>query len=428
MIPIPRRLLAVAAVALLAAGCSDTTGSDGTPSTLVARAYVDTDGSGAFNTGDAPIAGAQITLLARDGSGPLQATTGADGSATFQGVRPGTYELSFTGNAPAGSVLASAVTPVVVAPVDGGQVGAEFRFAFRPGSLSGVVFRDENGNGTFDAGTDTPAPGVPVRLYAGGAAGGDPVATTVTADNGSYSFTGVRPGAYTLELVPGPAMQFVGGSARQVTVAPDGATSVPVRFTGQLLVSIAAAKQRPVGATVVVDGVVTANQGVFGPTAIYIQDPTSGIQVFRIPASVTGLVEGDSVRVTGGLRLFSGEAQVDTTNGGAITVEKLGTVAPKTPRVVTGAQIAARTFEGQLARVNGVQVTAVSGTAASTSYNVTVRAPDGTVFTVRVAAAGVAIPQPTFVVGQSYNIVGVLGSFNGAAQLKPRSLADVTAA
>jgi hypothetical protein len=290
-----------------------------------------------------------------------------------------------------------------------------------------VVFRDENANTTFDAGSDTPAPGIPVRLYAGTTATGTPVAEVATSDAGAYSFTGVRPGTYTLQFVPGPAMQFVGGNTRQVTIAPDQPQTVPVRFTGQLLISIATAKTRPVGSTVVVDGVVIAAQGTFGNNVVYIQDVTSGIQVFRIPASVTGLTLGDSIRVTAGLRPFSGEAELDTTSSGQLIIEKLATVAPKAPRVITGAQVAARTFEGQLVRVNSVVVTAVSGTAASTSYNVTVRAPDNTLFTVRINGAPIGVPQPTFVVGSTYSVTGVLGSFNGTPQLKPRSIADITA-
>ena len=426
-----RRVAILAACALTAAACKDSTGADGTPSAVTARAYVDADGSGSFSQGDVPIAGARITLVSTDGSSAaVEATTGADGTATFADVEPGTYELAFAGNVPAGAVLSTAVTPTVVAPFEGGQVNAEFRFAFRPGSLSGVIYRDDNGNGTFNAGTDTPAPGIPVRLFAGTSATGTPVAETVTTDAGAYSFTNVRPGTYTVQLVPGPAMQFVGGNTFPVTIGAEQAPTVPVRFTGELLTTIALAKQRPQGSTVVVDGIVTANQGVFGSNAIYIQDATSGIQVFRIPATVTGLVVGDSVRVRGGLRNFGGELQLDTTNAtaperGTVTVTRLGTGVAKTPRLNTGAQINARTFEGELLRVNGFRVTVVG--AGTTTYNVTGTTPDGQTITVRVAGAGVGIPRTTWVVGNTYDVIGVLGSFSGAAQLKPRGPADVIA-
>src|SRR5688500_8475009 len=123
------------AAALFAAGCSESTGPDGAPTDLTVRVYVDADGSGSFNAGDTPVAGATVTATADDGTGAT-ATTDAQGAATLAGLEPGTYALALSGNAPAGAVLATASEPVFTATAFGGEATAEFRFAYVPGTVS----------------------------------------------------------------------------------------------------------------------------------------------------------------------------------------------------------------------------------------------------------------------------------------------------
>ena len=424
------RSVALAFAAVLAA-CADSTGPDGTPTDLTVRAYVDADGSGSFSAGDAPIAGATVTATPSEGGEAVTATTDGQGAAVFAGLRPGTYTLSFAGAAPAGAVLATASAPVVTAPATGGEMTAEFRFAFLPGSLSGVLFRDENGNGVFDPGTDLPAPGVEVELYAGTTASGTPVATTTTSSAGAFAFGTVRPGTYTLRFVAPPGVTIVGGAEQQVTVGADTPVTLGVRFTGNLVIPITQAKARPVGSSVTVEGVVTTTLGEFTSTGsppvgnFYVQDATGGIQVFGTPVS-EGLVPGDSVRVTGTIGTFSGETQITTPS---LTVTKLGTGTVPAPRTITGAQLASRQFEGSLVRVNELTVTFVGSQSTTTSsFNVTVTAPDGTTFTVRVEGR-TNVERPTFSVGETYSIIGIATAFTSGGvtveQLKPRSTADV---
>jgi hypothetical protein len=421
--------LALAAV-LFAAGCSDSTGPDGAPTDLTVRVYVDADGSGTFNAGDAPVAGATVTATREDGTAAT-ATSDAQGAAQFPGLRPGTYTLSLSGAAPAGAVLATARTPVFTATALGGTATADFRYAFMPGTVSGVLYRDENANGTFDPAVDLPAPGIGVELFAGTTAAGTPVASTTTSASGAFSFTTLRPGTYTLRFDVPPAVTVVGGATRQVVVTAEESVNVPVRFTGNLVIPISQAEARPVGSSVSVEGVVTTTLGEFTSTGtppvgnIYVQDPTGGIQVFGIPVS-EGLVPGDSVRVTGTIGTFSGEVQI--TNPG-VTVTKLGTVPPPAPRLVTGAQLASRNFEGMLVRVNELTVTNVGNQSTPTSsFNVTVTAPDGSAFTVRVEGR-TNLERPAFTVGETYNITGIASAFTSGGttveQLKPRSTADV---
>ena len=423
----------LAAVLLgLALGCSDEpTAPAGTPSTIAVRAYVDADGSGTFSAGDVAIASQVVTLANADGAQVAQATTNAEGVATFDNVPPGSYTVKFGGQAPAGAVLASATNPVVVAPFRGGDVSSEFRFVFNPGELSGVIYRDNNGNNRFDPGVDTPAPGIPVLLFAGTSAPADStglVASTTTDANGAFRFTTLRAGTYTIRVLPLPTMQIVGGTTATYTIAPAQATAAPVVFTGQLLTPISQARSQPAGSIVAFEGIATVGVGVFSTSTtsnqFNVQDASGGILILQVPLS-SGIQQGDSVRVIGTTAISAGEFLI-TNNP---TVTRLASARPlPPPRTVTAAQVAASgatdPLQGSLVRVGNVRVTAVSGSATSTSYNVTVQDDAGNTFVVRVGSAAVGIPQTYWQIGRYYDVTGLLGNFNGP-QVKVRSAMDV---
>ena len=71
--------------------------------------------------------------------------------------------------------------------------------AYALSSLAGTVYADGNGNDTLDAG-DTGLGGITV--YLANAAGTAVLATTTTAANGTYIFTGLAPGTYIVAEVP----------------------------------------------------------------------------------------------------------------------------------------------------------------------------------------------------------------------------------
>jgi DNA/RNA endonuclease YhcR with UshA esterase domain len=211
---------------------------------------------------------------------------------------------------------------------------------------------------------------------------------------------------------------------------PRSAADVTAGTAGVL--SIAAAKQETAGDTVVVEGVVTAPIGIFGAasgtsTNAYISDGTAGIQIFGVPSNVT-LDVGDIVRVRGVLGAFSGEQQIARfSSTELLQITELGTGAAPAPVRVTGAQVAARTFEGQLVRLDSVVVLSVGTVSGSGGYNVTVRAADGTEVVVRNDRAAVGVPVATWSVGAVYDVIGVLSAFNSAPQLKVRGPSDVIA-
>jgi hypothetical protein len=410
-----RNLLLAAAVVL--AGCEQATTPDGTPSEVSVRAYVDLDGSGSFTAGDLAVSGATIRLLPTDGGSAIEAETDAEGQARFTGVAPGSYTASLQGTVPQGAELAGTATPVVVAPFSGGQVSAQFRYVFYPGTIQGRLLR---------SGDSVPAPQVLVRLYAGAQATGTPVDSARTSVQGEFGFSMVRPGAYTLEIVPLPGITIEGGNTRQLQVGSGQQMAVSVGFTGTLRIDIAALRPRAAqgdSSTVIVEGVATVGSAPFNGT-IYVQDATGGVMAFLAAGATVN--QGERVRVSGPLGHFGNELQIGRTNPRA-SVAVLGAGIMPAPRVVTGAQMLARTYEGELATARMLTVTAVGGNANSTAYSVTAEAEDGSVVTVRVQHANVAIPQPFWAVGSTYDVTGLLGSFNGAVQLKPRSPADVVA-
>jgi len=414
--------LAVAA-ALFAAGCSESTGPDGAPTDLTVRVYVDADGSGTFNAGDAPVAGATVTATGETGTGG-QATTDAQGAATLADLAPGTYTLSLDGPAPAGAVLATATEPLFTATAQGGTATAEFRYAYFPGTVAGVLYRDDNASGEFEAGEDQPAAGIPVNLFAGDAATGTPAATTATDAGGVFGFEGLRPGTYSVEVVAPEGVTIVDGAVHQVVVPADGPGTVDIQFTGNLRIPIAQARTRENGSSVTVEGVVTAGRGQLGSRNFYLQDGTGGIQVFLPSSSPVAVSPGDSVRVSGGIGFFSGAVQISVSP----IVEVLGTGTVPAIRGLSGAEVMSRSYEGSLARVDSLEVVSVSPTSGGASGNVNVTTPQGDEFQIRLESTA-NVPLSTFEAGATYTVTGVLDVFasgtSATPQLKPRGTFDV---
>ncbi|HEX2206814.1 MAG TPA: SdrD B-like domain-containing protein, partial [Longimicrobium sp.] len=412
--------------ALFAAACDESTGPAGAPTDLTVRVYVDADGSGHFNSGDVPVAGATVTATGEDGS-TATAQTDAQGAASFGGLAPGTWALSLSGAAPAGAVLTTATQPLVTATALGGQATAEFRYAYFPGSVSGRLFRDDNDNQEFDAGVDLPAPGIAVQIFAGGTATGTPAATATTDASGVFSFPGLRPGTYTVRVVAPEGVTIVDGADKVVTVpAQEPPVQLAIRFTGNLRIPIAQARTRAPGSSVTVEGTVTAGRAQLGGRNFYVQDATGGIQVFLPSSSPAQPAPGDSVRVSGGIGVFRGAVQISVSP----VVETLGTRPVPAPRALDGPEVMERGFEGQLARVDSLTVVSTA-TTGSTSANVNVRTPQGDEFQVRLENT-THVPLSTFVVGNTYTVTGVLDVFTTSStppdsvpQLKPRDVSDV---
>lgn len=415
---LPRRLspLLLATAVVVTAACDEesVTLDSGADSDLTVRAFVDADGNGEFDSGsDVAINGATITVTRGDGSFTDAAETAGQGEATFV-LPPGSYQIAFDGGVPAGAVLATARTPVVVAPFRAEQLEAEFRFTFEAGEISGRLFRDDNGDGDFDAGEDTPAAGVLISLFEGGADGGsaaprqtgEPVATTTTASDGTFLFERVRPGTYTLVIEAPPSVTIVGGAEQTVVVDPGQATAIGVEFEGSFLIPISEARAASVGDPVTVEGTVTFAPDFNGDIA-FIQDGTAGIVIFEGDglgqlAGVDALTAGEVVRVTGERGDFFSEAQIT-----AITSLEIVDAGPvPNPRLVTGDELAAGQFQGELVSNEGVveQVDVLN----FGNQLVSLRDAGGNTFTVFVDSR-TGVEADTWVEGETFGVTGVVG-------------------
>ena len=159
-------------------------------------AYVDTNLNGVQDTGEPGIPGVSIELQKPDGSVLQTVTTGPDGHYDFSDIEAGDYvivEHQPQGYGDAEEHRANRV-PLTVAV---GTPATPINFGERIGSLAGLVYNDTNGNGRRDA--DEPViPGTTVTLTGSDTRGNPVTLTTVSGPDGSYRFTGVPGGTYSV--------------------------------------------------------------------------------------------------------------------------------------------------------------------------------------------------------------------------------------
>jgi len=199
---------------------------------LVQRTGPDGD---CFGPGSTPLTGVTLRLL--DANNNLVATTqtNADGEYEFRDLLPGRYSVVevtpadlLDGDEHVGSINGVAVGQVEADDVISGIVLAsgnaavEYNFCeHAPASLSGFVYHDADNNGLFDVGEEAIGQ-VVVTLQD---QGGNPVASTATGLDGSYHFTRLRAGTYTLaESHPGGWMdgRDAAGQVNGVTLGSAG--------------------------------------------------------------------------------------------------------------------------------------------------------------------------------------------------------------
>jgi protocatechuate 3,4-dioxygenase beta subunit len=178
------------------------------PASLAGFVYVDMNNNGVMDAGEAPIPNSSVALSGTDDLGTAvhrNATTAADGSYQFTDLRPGSYTVVETqpasyldGKDAVGSLGGTLANDQVSAiPVNAGAHGQHYDFGeLLPGSLAGYVYLDANDNGVKEAG-ETGIGNVTVTLT-GTSDRGAVSLTATTAADGSYQFTGLRPGTYTL--------------------------------------------------------------------------------------------------------------------------------------------------------------------------------------------------------------------------------------
>ena len=293
------------------------------------------------------------------------------------------------------------------------------------GTAAGLVFFDRDNNGAYTpTAGDSALANVTVQIKLRGT--DSTLAEVTTGDDGRWS-SEVPVGTHDIVVVRDEAIiakQFVWCGARTSVYRNELSFSpTPVKFG--CVVRINVAEPNPVGTTVTIAGVVMAQPGRFRNDNLYLQDPTGGIQVFGVPAAL-GLVEGDSIEVTGEIGVFNQQVQIVSPRI-ASNIKRGVALFPAVERT-TGAlgeiNTPLATDVGKLVVVRKVSLTNIpTGTAAG---NAVMNDGTGTAQMRLDGNAAANIGWATFQTGRCYDITGILGFFNGAIQLQPRMSADVS--
>jgi serine-aspartate repeat-containing protein C/D/E len=166
--------------------------------------------------GDQPLANVLVQLL--DGSGNVlsETRTDLDGRYKFTGLRPGTYAVRevqpagyFQGDHKAGSGGGNVSTPDLISQIvlNSGDQLIDYDFCeIPPASIAGFVHVDNNGDCIIQP-NERMLAGVQIELLD---VSGNVVQTTTTGSDGSYKFTQLRPGTYSVREIQ-PAGLFQGG-------------------------------------------------------------------------------------------------------------------------------------------------------------------------------------------------------------------------
>lgn len=184
------------------------------PGVVGDRVWSDADGDGLQDPGEPGIGGVTVRLY-RDANGDgvfnpavdtlvETTTTAADGAYLFQTTGAGTYFVDIP-TPPAGYSLTTtdeeaysgAQNQVDLAA---GQGYLQADFGYRNASLytlSGSIWNDLNEDARDDGASEPPIAGVTVALLD---ASGNVIAETTTLPDGSYAFTGVANGSYTVRV------------------------------------------------------------------------------------------------------------------------------------------------------------------------------------------------------------------------------------
>jgi len=237
------------------------------------RVFVDANANGTLNPGEGGLVGITVELRRASDNG-LVATTATDatGNYLFTGVTPGNYNI-VQPTQPAGydSTTPNTNTISNVSVPSTGLNNQNFGEA--QGTLSGAVFVDLDNDGIRDP-NEVGIPGVTVNLT------GPASRTTTTGPDGSYSFTGLIAGTYTItEAQPtghGDGLDARGGSVI-------GGSSTTDSITGIVL---------PVGGTVANNTFGERPQGINGRVFLDLDDD--------------GVFESGEVGISGVLITLSG--------------------------------------------------------------------------------------------------------------------------
>jgi uncharacterized repeat protein (TIGR01451 family) len=162
---------------------------------LSGAVYLDTNRNGTHDTGETGIGNVTIALQRPDGTVVATTVTAADGSYTFLGLATGDYVVVETQPAGYGDAAENASNRATATVT--GTASPIVNFGERIGSIAGLVYNDSNNNGRRDT-TEPPLSGVTLTLTGTDANGAAVTQTAVTGSAGTFLFTGLVGGTYTI--------------------------------------------------------------------------------------------------------------------------------------------------------------------------------------------------------------------------------------
>jgi hypothetical protein len=287
------------------------------------------------------------------------------------------------------------------------------------GLVGGVVYLDVDGNRQA-GGPDNGLQNVRVRLVVAGT--GDTVARATSDANGTFVLGSVPVGRYTVvlpgESVFGDTIAIVRIDTADVSLNPDDTVQVQVAVSYPK-VTIAEARQLPLGTKVFIEGVALNSLPTFGDTTVCIEDTTGRLRVTGVRGPLVAL--GDSVRFLGKMAARDGQPVLD---GAQATVLVTG---PGRPAETVTTAVAATADGG---RLDAALVKVVDGTigtdTATVSGDYVFSLDDGSGPVTVVFDKDAGLTRTGYVPGTVIDATGLLVPDGaGAWRLKPRTNADV---
>lgn len=190
------------------------------------------------------------------------------------------------------------------------------------------------------------------------------------------------------------------GTSPTPTLPP---TASPSPTSGAALISVREARSRPVGSSVVVAGIVTAEVGRIGSTSVVALADASGGLLVRIPAGATAPSRGSAVQVAGPIAAPYGQLELRPIAAGIQAAE---TGQQVTALPIPAADLGEAT-EGRLVELAGIAAAAAKRSSTG-ELSIDLHDPAGATFRVMAtAASGVVIAD--LPVGSALRVTGIVG-------------------
>ena len=183
-------------------------------------------------------------------------------------------------------------------------------------------------------------------------------------------------------------------------------------------ITIAEARAKAEGASVIVEGVVTTEPGAFGGQTFYLQDETGGIYVYQ---TAFGFHKGDKLKIKGSTALYNTELEL----ANIASIEKTGTAPVPDYKPVAFVD---DSNQGQLVSLSKATITNIITATPAGSFEFDAVTADGTNHVRVDVRTGLSLANFPYSEGDVVDIRGVSAIFRDLYQLKPLGLSDFTAA